>query len=92
MVVTLEMAGSLGLNIVLRADQTDSLTSEIGFDPHVGTEIQSPVDAWVPLTVAVNSLSRSMGVADRYPFILSPVVVEKLGFIQTLVRGTPSPR
>jgi len=62
--VPLEMAGSPGLNIAPRAYQAGSLTSEVGFDPHASMAIQSPVDVRVPLTVAVNSLSRSMGVAD----------------------------
>jgi hypothetical protein len=29
-----------------------------------------------------------MGIADLYPFILSPTVVAKMGFIHQLVQGT----
>ena len=43
--------------------------------------------AWLPLTVAVNSLNRSMGQPDLYPFALTPVTVEKLRFIHKLVHG-----
>ena len=46
------------------------------------------MNAWVPLTFALNSLNRSMGLGDLYPFILSRAVIEKLGFIHDLVHGT----
>jgi hypothetical protein len=35
--------------------------------------------------VAINSINRSMGQPDLYPFVLSPQVIEKLGFIHELV-------
>ncbi len=41
---------------------------------------------WVPLTLAVNSLSRSMGYDDFYPFVIPPAVAEKLGFIHRAVQ------
>lgn len=87
MVDTLEMAASLGLNIRPRADTTGDLTAKVAFDPYRSTDIAAVMDAWVPLTVAVNSLNRSMGVPDLYPFVLAPKVVEKLGFIEALVHG-----
>jgi hypothetical protein len=43
------------------------------------------VAAWLPLTFAVNSLNRSMGQPDLYPFVLSPTVIGKLGFIHTRI-------
>ena len=43
------------------------------------------VDAWTPLTLAVNSLNRSMGLADLYPFVLSTPVITKLGFVHDLI-------
>ncbi len=42
------------------------------------------VDAWLPLTFALNSLNRSMGQPDLYPFVLAPPVIEKLGFVHAL--------
>ncbi|HTZ75030.1 MAG TPA: putative zinc-binding peptidase [Candidatus Aquilonibacter sp.] len=41
--------------------------------------------AWSELAVALNSINRSMGLADLYPFVLSQPVVAKLGFISDLV-------
>jgi hypothetical protein len=43
--------------------------------------------AWVPLAFAVNSLNRSMGQPDLYPFVLGPAVIRKLEFIHRLVHG-----
>jgi hypothetical protein len=36
---------------------------------------------WLPLTVALNQLNRSMGMRDAYPFALTDRVVEKLAFV-----------
>ncbi len=41
--------------------------------------------AWLPLTFAVNSLNRSMGQPDLYPFVLGPTVIGKLAFIHERV-------
>lgn len=42
---------------------------------------------WVPLTIALNSLSRSMGHNDFYPFVISVPAQAKLAFVHKLVRG-----
>jgi len=34
----------------------------------------------------MNSLSRAIGLRDVYPFILTPAVIEKLGYIHQLVQ------
>ena len=43
------------------------------------------ISAWVPLAIAVNAINRCMGEPDLYPFVLSPKVIEKLGFVHELV-------
>ncbi|HAU74076.1 MAG TPA: hypothetical protein DCW88_00655, partial [Agrobacterium sp.] len=45
------------------------------------------VKAWIPLSVAINSIQRSMGEADLYPFVLTPPVVAKMEFIHDLLHG-----
>jgi hypothetical protein len=45
------------------------------------------VNAWGRLTAVLNEMSRSMGVADFYPFVLSGVAVAKLHLVHTLVNG-----
>ena len=51
------------------------------------------IEAWLALTFAVNSINRSMGLHDLYPFVLTPSVVAKLNFVQQRIRavsGRPS--
>ena len=62
-------------------------SAAIEFDPHVEQDLNRLIGAWLPLTFAVNSLNRSMGQPDLYPFVLSPAVVTKLGFVHRLIRS-----
>ena len=41
--------------------------------------------AWVPLTVALNALNRSMGLPDPYPFVLSEPALEKIRFVHDVI-------
>ena len=43
---------------------------------------------WYRLTVALNSLNRSMGLPDAYPFAISPTVKQKLAFVHGLIQGS----
>ena len=45
------------------------------------------IEAWSRLTIALNSLNRSMGLRDIYPFILSRPVIEKIRFIAEVIAG-----
>ncbi|MEJ7586729.1 MAG: putative zinc-binding metallopeptidase [Ferruginibacter sp.] len=76
MMDTLETAYSFGIGIHRREMET-----EVNTDPYTITNFDEIVNMWFPLTFAVNSLNRSMGHADFYPFIVSPPVIEKLRFI-----------
>ncbi|MCP9491025.1 MAG: putative zinc-binding metallopeptidase [Solirubrobacteraceae bacterium MAG38_C4-C5] len=49
--------------------------------------LEGLLQAWLPLTYALNAINRSMGAEDLYPFVLPPVVQEKLAFIDGCVRG-----
>jgi hypothetical protein len=49
--------------------------------------IGAMLQAWIPLTYALNAISRSMGARDVYPFVLGPEIEAKLVFIDSLVRG-----
>lgn len=39
---------------------------------------------WIPLSIALNMINRSMGKDDLYPFVIPPPVLDKLGFIASL--------
>ena len=40
---------------------------------------------WLPLTFAFNSINRSMGLEDLYPFVLSSSVIDKLRFVHQMI-------
>jgi hypothetical protein len=84
---TLETASAFGLRIHPGVGRHRLLHASITFNPYASDSIEPLISAWLPLTVALNSLNRSMGLGDLYPFTLAPHVVEKLGFIHRLVHG-----
>jgi hypothetical protein len=51
-----------------------------------GPAFLSFVNAWIELAGMLNELSRSMGQADFYPFVLSPSVITKLHFIHLVIQ------
>lgn len=83
---TLETAYAFGLHVNPRTTSSiQSLHTEIS-DPYTTVDFQDVVESWLPLTFAVNSLSRSMGLVDFYPFVIAPEVVKKLQFIHEVCR------
>ena len=40
---------------------------------------------WIPLSCALNSINRGMGLSDLYPFVIPDAAVEKLRFIHDLI-------
>jgi hypothetical protein len=85
---TLEMASAFGIRVKPRLVRDETLTTDINLDPYKPeTSMEEIIDAWLPLTFAMNSLNRAMGSPDLYPFVLSPAVVVKLGFVHDVVHG-----
>ena len=85
---TLDTAGAFGVAIRPRdVAQAEALAVEVDFRPEQADSIAPLVEAWLPLTFAFNSLNRSMGLGDLYPFVLNPAIIAKLGFVHDLVRG-----
>jgi hypothetical protein len=82
MMDTLETAFSFGIGIhPKKMDRDQEMQTNISRDPYTITDFDQIIKMWIPLTFAVNSLNRSMGHHDFYPFVISPVVIEKLKFI-----------
>ncbi|MEO1104394.1 MAG: putative zinc-binding metallopeptidase, partial [Pseudomonadota bacterium] len=80
MVDGLETAAEFGLS-------TTTIT-----DPYTHREVGDLIAAWVPTTVAVNAVNRSMGQPDLYPFVLSGPVRKKLAFLSRLLHAaSPNP-
>ena len=90
MVDTLDTARAYGMGV----------RSEVGNDSEVLVDVDSYAEPaferlwelWIPLTVAVNSLNRSMGQDDLYPFVLPPEAIEKLRFVHNCVRESARAR
>lgn len=43
------------------------------------------VDHWLPMARFLNAMSRSLGLADSYPYLLPPPVLGKLSFVQNIL-------
>lgn len=84
---TLETAHSFGIRIQPRAGDAGMLALKKPVHPFRHETVESLIEAWLPVTFAVNSLNRSMGQPDLYPFVLPAAAMEKLGFIHRLVRA-----
>ena len=75
---------------------TDALDTAHAFglvvDPNVAVRRFSDVvvGTWMPLAIALNQLNRSLGEGDLYPFVLAPAVIDKLEWVNALVREAGS--
>jgi hypothetical protein len=84
---TMETAASFGLG----------LEEGGGFQPVINPfpagSNSGPVDFdqlhenWIPITLALNAVNRSMGLPDLYPFVISPKAVEKLRFVHDVIQS-----
>jgi hypothetical protein len=91
MVDTLETAGGFGLSLRPKVGKAVELAAKIDFDPH-HAPLDRIIEAWLPLTFAVNSINRSMGLPDLYPFVLTPPVIVKLAFLHRLIETRSRPQ
>ena len=85
MVDTLDTGASFGLSVNPAVGEDPRNAAVIDFDPYRPPDLASLTRAWLPLTAAVNSLNRSMGQPDLYPFDPSPSVLAKVRFIHDLL-------
>jgi len=82
---TMETAVSFGIGLntgkrihaVSNPFPADLATNPVDFDKLLNT--------WMPFTLALNSVNRSMGLPDLYPFVISPKAIEKLRFIHETI-------
>jgi hypothetical protein len=86
MVDALETARAFGLVVGFTLSDQPS-GAERNFDPYCAGDIDDLIADWIPVTIALNALNRSLGQQDLYPFVLSRAVIEKLAFVHNLVRG-----
>ena len=85
---TLEVASDFGLvGKRIRLDPTKEAAAGAPGIPKPKS-FEAVLDAWADLTVGLNSINRSMGLPDLYPFVLSRPVIEKLRFIAEVIAGS----
>jgi hypothetical protein len=79
---TLETAYSFGLSVSPNVKVIpEILKTELNTDPYIIKDFGNILSMWLPITFAINSINRSMGLHDIYPFVIYPKVIEKLKFI-----------
>ncbi|MGB3152093.1 MAG: putative zinc-binding metallopeptidase [Maribacter sp.] len=88
----LETAFNFGIQTNPLINSKENLKMRANFDPYSETSFSYFLETGIPLLYAINSMNRSMGTADIYPFIISKPVIRKMEFIHGLVRQkTPRP-
>ncbi|MEJ6024269.1 zinc-binding metallopeptidase family protein [Ramlibacter sp. PS4R-6] len=87
MVDLLETAASYSTSIALPGD--DEVEADEVINPFEAShsDFDALVQDWVPLTLLVNSLNRSLGQDDAYPFALSAAALEKLRFVHDVIHA-----
>jgi len=86
MVDTLETANAFGIHLRPKVAKGADLATTVDFDPHQ-TGLDRIIDSWLPLTFGMNSINRSMGLSDLYPFVLGAGVIVKLSFVHARIRA-----
>ena len=85
---TLETGYSFGLTVKPRVPETEiEMSAMINIDPYNSESFDDIMNRWMPLSFVMNSLNRSMGMKDSYPFVINDAVRERLKFIQETIKG-----
>jgi hypothetical protein len=64
----------------------EALRSRRQPDVYRDTAFEALIERWLPLTLALNELNRSMGHHDFYPFVITEEVETKLKFVHQVIR------
>ena len=85
MVDLLETAASYSTRLVVPGTEPDD--SDEVVNPFAGesTDFNQLVEQWVPVTLLLNSLNRSLGQDDAYPFALTAGALAKLRFVHDVI-------
>jgi hypothetical protein len=79
-----ETAHYFGLE-VNHKDISENMKIATTFDPYMIKDFETIVRTCVPLSFAVNSFNRTMGISDVYPFVITPNVIKKMNYIHELL-------
>jgi hypothetical protein len=89
---TIETAASFGMSLHPKHPAAKMMTADPKKVAATDAGFERMLENWLPLTYALNSLNRGMGLPDLYPFVLSAPVVEKLRFIHATVQEVQNGR
>jgi hypothetical protein len=90
MVDLLETAASYGTRLVVPGSEANEAEEVANpFETGAG-DFDQLVEQWIPLTLLLNSLNRSLGQDDAYPFALTSGALQKLRFVHDLIQS-PQP-
>jgi hypothetical protein len=81
-----ETAGSFGMTLKPNHPAAQSMTANPGTAADIHAGFDAILENWFPLTYALNSLNRGMGLLDAYPFVLSNQAIDKLRFVHEVVQ------
>lgn len=83
---SLETAYAFGLSLAPRQDKSGSMTMKADIDPYSHDNFDDILQRALAMSVAVNSINRSMGQPDLYPFVVTAPVKKKLHFIHNAIK------
>ncbi|SFZ91916.1 hypothetical protein SAMN05428642_102427 [Flaviramulus basaltis] len=83
---TLETGNAIGISFSKNQTQIQEFNTSTTPNPYKTDDFKVIFDASIVLTSAVNSLNRSMGLSDIYPFVVPNLVFKKLSFIHNLLK------
>ena len=85
----LETVDSFGVQVnpkIVAEQENNFMQLKHNFDPYVSEDFEEIYRAWLPISFAMNSLNRSMGQEDFYPFVINADVKQKLNFIHHVIQ------
>lgn len=85
MIDTLDTAYACGMS--LRPRKPDEPELIIAAPPLAAADFDDVMSDWFALTYVLNSLNRSVGMPDPYPFALSTPAIDKLRFVHDVVQA-----
>ena len=82
---TLDTATACGLALLPESPDEPMLVDQTPVDE---ASFESLMERWFPLTYVLNSLNRSLGMPDGYPFALATPVIDKLRFVHRVISAS----
>lgn len=82
---TIETAQEFGIIVRLQPQTDQSETIRPTINELYSRPFEDIIEQWLPLTYALNSINRSLGQPDMYPFVLSPKAIKKLEFVHEII-------